>query len=336
MPALTTYISSQYFKAADALGSKQAPSKIVAYVEGLDDIFFWRTILNEVERRNPNLSFELMLPAMTVEGRAIIARGKKSAIHSLASNTGTNMIACVDADYDYLMQGCTCYSQQLLETPYVFHTYCYAIENLLCYAPALHDVCVMATLNDSRVFDFVGFVNSFSEIVYPLFLWSVLLHRKLDHETLTISDMDNVVRLRNHRIGQLGPDLQRLARRVTSTINMLERKYPNMDEELQQLADELRTLGVTPQDTYLYIHGHHIIDNIITPLVVLICKYLRKMREQEIASAAKHPTQLQNEMSCYNSSQLDVKSVIRKHTFYLSSPIVERIIGDIESVLNRK
>ena len=58
------------------------------------------------------------------------------------------MIACVDADYDYLLQGSSEGSRSLLHTPYVFHTFAYSIENLQCYAKGLHDVCVMTTLND--------------------------------------------------------------------------------------------------------------------------------------------------------------------------------------------
>ena len=37
------------------------------------------------------------------------------------------------------------------------HTYAYAIENYQCYAEALHEVCVMATLNDHPLVDFVAF-----------------------------------------------------------------------------------------------------------------------------------------------------------------------------------
>ncbi|MDQ9768464.1 DUF4435 domain-containing protein, partial [Acinetobacter baumannii] len=66
---------------------------------------------------------------------------------------GRCMIACVDADYDYLMQGLTASSHEVCTNPYVFHTYVYAIENFQCYAPALQSVCVMATLNDRPIFD---------------------------------------------------------------------------------------------------------------------------------------------------------------------------------------
>ena len=66
----------------------------------------------------------------------------------IGEKVGNDMIACVDADYDYLLQGATQLSRTILNNPFVFHTYAYAIENLQCFAGGLHEVCVAATLND--------------------------------------------------------------------------------------------------------------------------------------------------------------------------------------------
>ena len=38
-------LNSNYFEAANALTSKKARHRIVAYVESYDDIYFWRTVL---------------------------------------------------------------------------------------------------------------------------------------------------------------------------------------------------------------------------------------------------------------------------------------------------
>lgn len=136
-------ISSAYFEAANRLNSKSARRKIVAYVESYDDVFFWRSILSSME--TDRLYFEVMLPSRMQH----LNRGKKAALMSMLSGkTGENLIACVDADYDYLEQGATATSKEVCSNPYVFHTYAYAIENLQCYAPALRDVCVAVTLND--------------------------------------------------------------------------------------------------------------------------------------------------------------------------------------------
>ena len=94
-------LNSQYIQAANQLRPSSAKHRIVAYVESYDDVFFWRSVLQEFE--NDHFYFEVMLPS-----RTSLERGKKSALmNKLGPALGEYMIACVDADYDWLMQGCT-------------------------------------------------------------------------------------------------------------------------------------------------------------------------------------------------------------------------------------
>ena len=74
---LQQHISSAYFEAANQLTSKQARRKVVAYVEGYEDIFFWRSVLSELE--DEEHYFEVMLPSRQHK----IERGKKAAISRL-------------------------------------------------------------------------------------------------------------------------------------------------------------------------------------------------------------------------------------------------------------
>lgn len=158
---LTDNINSQFFEAANRMTSKKDRRKIVAYVESYDDVFFWRSVLGKFE--NEKRYFDIMLPTRNQH----LDRGKKAAISSMLKGVGRDMIACVDADYDYLRQGSTESSQQMLENPYIFHTYAYAIENFQCYARGLHETCVMVTLNDRRIFDFERFLESYSRTIWP-------------------------------------------------------------------------------------------------------------------------------------------------------------------------
>ena len=88
-------INSRYFEAANALTSKKARRRIVAYVESYDDIYFWRTVLTEFE--DDKRFFEVMLPS-----KVNLTRGKKSVLMNFLEGAplGKDMIACVDADYD--------------------------------------------------------------------------------------------------------------------------------------------------------------------------------------------------------------------------------------------
>ena len=172
MSRLQNHITSDFVRAANMMRSKTARKRIIAYVESYDDIFFWRTVLSQFE--DETRYFEVMLPSRTK-----LKRGKKSVLMNLLrSNVGDSMIACVDADYDYLLQGTNEMSREVVGNPYVFHTYVYAIENFQCYAPGLHDVCVAVTLNDHAIFDFNAYLKEYSEAIYQLFIWNIWHYRK--------------------------------------------------------------------------------------------------------------------------------------------------------------
>ena len=327
MPSnLKDNLNSQYFEAANGLKPKQARRRIVVYVESYDDIFFWRTVLSRFE--NEQRYFEVMLPS-----HKKLERGKKAA---LMAGLGEAMIACVDADYDYLLQGATAQSQKVIENPYVFHTYAYSIESLQCYAPSLHDVCVAITLNDHRIFDFDDYLRQYSEAVFPLFVSSVLAYRTGCHNKFSLSDFNRVADPGGFNVFDPQPSIDHLRRKVNTKIHQLQHEFPNNKEDYIRTKENIKALGVTPQTTYLYIQGHHLFDTVIVPILNKVCNRLRQERQDEITRMARHYTQRQNEMSCYEHSLLDIRQTLKKNMGYILSDLFRRIQGDIEQFLSPK
>ena len=330
-------INSQYFEAANALKSKQARRRIVAYVEAYDDIYFWRTVLSPFE--NDKRYFEVMLPS-----KAKLTRGKKSVLMNFLKDgtkrkdgnevLGRDMIACVDADYDYLLQGVTAQSEMVLNSPYVFHTYVYAIENYQCYAPSLHDVCVSVTLNDHRIFDFQEYFTRFSEALFPLFVWNILVYRNGNYSRFTLSDFNRIADPGKVPVNNPESSLANVRRKVGVKIRELQRYFPDAKEEYLKTKEDLKMLGVTPQTTYLYIQGHHLFDTVVAPLLSKVCNLLRQERQNEISQARAHYTQKRNEMSCYENSLQDIKVMLKKNTGYLRSEPFLRLQEDIRRYLD--
>ena len=205
---LLSNISSAYIEAANRLRPKNRKRKIVVYVESYDDIFFWRSVLSEFE--DENTAFEVMLPS-----RTNLNRGKKTALmNKLGESLGGYMIACVDADLDYLLQRHTPSSQRMLDNPYVIHTYAYSIENYQCYAPSLHNVCVMATLNDRDIFNFEEYLRQYSEIIYELFIWMVWLHRRGRYNDFPLNNFNNIVAVEQLNVFKPIDALERVRKQV--------------------------------------------------------------------------------------------------------------------------
>lgn len=323
-------ITSDYLSAANRLNSRQARHRIVAYVESYDDVFFWRTVLSSFE--TDSYYFQVMLPSRSRQ----LNRGKKAALMRLMTDrVGSDMIACVDADYDYLIQKATPTSQQIIDSPYVFHTYAYAIENLQCYAPSLHDVCVAITLNDHHIFDFNGYLRSFSEIIYPLFVWNVWFYRTPHYGEFTMSDFLSVIEMGNFSAVHAQDMLARLSHKVVRRLDALRRNYPEGVKAYPKVEASLRSLGVTPQTTYLYIQGHHLFDKVVVPMLENVCSILVKERQQEIARQSVHGTQCRNELSCYANSIGNVTMMLKKNYGYLRSEVLARIRADIASYIEK-
>ena len=326
---LSDNLSSLYIGAANKLKPKKSRHRIVAYVESYDDVSFWRSVLSDFE--DETFYFEVMLPS-----NKTLCKGKKSVLmNQLGSRLGQNMIACVDSDYDYLLQDTTSTSRQVNQSRYVFQTYAYAIENYQCYAEGLHEACVMATLNDHPLVDFVAFMTMYSQIAYPLFVWSVWFYRKRNLSEFSLLDFCSYVRLDHVSIHRPEEALLAMDRRVKHKLRELEHKHPNALEEIEAMKAEFTYLGVTPENTYLFVQGHHIMESVTMKILTPVCNALRREREEEIKRLAEHHTQFRNELTCYERSILPVDVVLRKQTGFKESPVYKRLEKDITEFLKR-
>ena len=327
---LTDNINSQYFEAINKMTPKKARRRIVVYVESYDDVFFWRSVLGRYE--DDKLTFDIMLPSRNQH----LDRGKKAAISNMLKGVGRDMIACVDADYDYILQGSTEMSRQMLENPYIFHTYAYAIENFQCYAKGLHETCVMVTLNDHRIFNFERFLQSYSQTIWPLFVWHVVfLQRRKMTMHFDMCEFNKVVVLPSVRIQNPKWAIEYLSKKVRAKMFQLERRFPKLKDALPETERMLRDLGINDDNTYLYIQGHHLFDLVVSPVVQTVCDILRNEQENDIRDRAVHSEQARTEIACYENSLGKVKMMMKKNTYYQFSPEFQKILADVERYLEK-
>lgn len=323
-------INSQYFEAINKMTPKKARRRIVVYVESYDDVFFWRSVLGRYE--DDKLTFDIMLPSRNQH----LDRGKKAAISNMLKGVGRDMIACVDADYDYILQGATEMSRQMLENPYIFHTYAYAIENFQCYAKGLHETCVMVTLNDHRIFNFERFLQSYSQTIWPLFVWHVVfLQRRKMTMHFDMCEFNKVVVLPSVRIQNPKWAIEYLSKKVRAKMFQLERRFPKLKDALPETERMLRDLGINDNNTYLYIQGHHLFDLVVSPVVQTVCDILRNEQENDIRDRAVHSEQARTEIACYENSLGKVKMMMKKNTYYQFSPEFQKILADVEKYLEK-
>lgn len=320
-------ISSHYFEAAAAL---RWSSPVMVYVEGYDDIAFWRSIFDSFEPSFSQRRFEISTPA-----RDDMAKGKKVVL-SFASRAGSSLLLCVDSDFDYLFGNHTEQSRLVNSSRYVIQTYLYAIENLLCLPSSLASLATVATRNDMQIFDFMEFCEGYSRAVYPLFLWYFYAAYNSRPQILTLSEFRNCVKLNYLEIEDSGSStVGFIGRQVTKKVRSLRDSYPLLVAEVDKMGEYLASKGVNQGEIFLYVQGHFWQDNVVRVMLDCVTRAMRQFAISRIEHSSQRPITRRNEISSYGNTLRDVDFVIETNTHYRNTSYYERIAADIAAALHQ-
>lgn len=318
-------ISSTYLEAAAALRSS---SPVMVYVEGYDDIAFWRPIFDTFEKNPAQRKFEISTPV-----RDDMAKGKKVVL-TFAPRAGKSLLLCVDSDFDYLFGTHTEQSRLLASSKYVIQTYVYAFENLLCLPTALGSLATIITRNDVQIFDFVEFCALYSEAIYSLFVWYFYAAYASRPQILTLSEFRNCVKLNFLDIEDNGSStIAFIERQVSRKLHSLRDSYPSLGGEIEKMDGYLRDRGVLSSEVYLWVQGHFWLDNVVKVLLDGVTKALRQISISKIEHSTQRPITRRNEISSYSNTLRDVEMVIETNLHYRSTEYYDRISSDIAAAL---
>ncbi|MBQ4498987.1 MAG: DUF4435 domain-containing protein [Alistipes sp.] len=299
------------------------------FVEGYEDVAFWRGIFDHFH--NPYLRFEISVP-----NRDDLPKGKKVLMSMIGRYAADEVLLCVDSDFDYLFDGSTEQSHDILAADNMFHTYTYATENYLCYAPSLRNVCVKATKNDTRIFDFERFFAAYSSTIYPLFLWYVYSAQQSHENIFTLAEFRASVRLNYVDIRLNGEStLAWLQRNVERRLRSLEENNPEERLQMEAYAERLRSLGVERDNCYLFMHGHTLMDNVVMPLLSAVCDKLRQLSVAKIHQSKVEGVAKKNELQNYTNTLRSIRDVLLDNENYTSCPLYKRLRDDIQCYLDR-
>lgn len=349
MSRLTDKISSDYFESQNAL-NKRKGTIIEVFVENEDDIPFWKDIFNRFQIQTK------INPA----SKTSLNRGKQEVL-KMADKAGVFMLLCVDSDYDYLLNSVTKQSQIINQNPFIFQTYTYSIENYKCYAESLNLILLETTLNDNQTFDCSDFIKKYSETIYDLFLYSFFYEKQsqqenelhqvnyqlkvkgLNDESLKswqdehlpkhifpISDFCSTIKLLNNIDFKSENDLESLSERVKEKLASLPEIENNTKSELQK---ELSDLGLSKENTYLFIQGHTLYNNVVSLLMNPLYEHSRKQKIEEFKRLNQNKEEYTNKFHQYDNQTINIKSVLQTHKYYHQCSLMGKVKNDIETYL---
>ena len=108
-----------------------------------------------------------------------------------------------------------------------------------------------------------------------------------------------------------------------------------MVEPMREFEEQLRARGVKPENTYLFMHGHTLMDNVVLVLLNSVCEKLRQMSIARITASEKRGVALKNEMANYTNSLRSIRDVLLDNENYVTCPLYKRLQRDIERYIAR-
>lgn len=286
----------------------------VVRVEGEEDKAFWEAAFKAaVPQHKIRIFAESNYPTVGSTG--------KSNVLDFKSFADKELLLCVDADYDYLLQ-----SKAFLSTPYIFHTYAFSIENFFCNPAALQAIYLAAGGKVDTVLDFVDFIKTYSRIIHPLFLLSIVSEKENDG-VFGLKKCGSAVCPPFDLMAEMPVEdwLEKMGQRIAEQVSEIEPKLnnPNSKKWEKQLSD----LGATPENTCWFVRGHNWME-FMEQFVALSV-----FRSNQVADARKNRI-AEDELALFTETVEKVKSLLRSHSHYADGPFFEKILDDIRGMLN--
>ena len=290
---------------------------VLFYVEGKDDVSFWNNVFDVLAFPK---TYDIYHYTQEVKEDGSINKSTgKNTVLKYAPYTDSSFMLCIDSDYDYLLN----VSNQDIHH-HIFQTYSYSIENYLSYAPSLKNLCLQTTHSTTlKFFDIELFLKDYSEIIYPLLILQIISESRPDstNQFLSKKDFSKIIRI-NQQIDLTNNgrnELQKLKTEVDKTINSLSHHYSQ--DEYQQVETRFISLGVTPQNAYLFVRGHDLYGFVVLRLLRKIVEHLRHLKLSTLSATDK---------KAYIDSCSKIEDLLKENQNYKNCFLLKKIENDIK------
>ena len=179
-------------------------------------------------------------------------------------------------------------------------------------------------------------MHEYSCTIYPLFVWYAYSAQLASENVFPLIDFKQSVRIGYLDIENNGEKtLEWLRRNVTKREELLRRRNPRMLEPMKEFEGQLKERGLTPENAYLFMHGHTLMDNVVMIALNTVCEKLRAMSIAKITASKKQGVALKNEMSNYTNSLRSIRDVLLDNENYTKCALYKRLERDIERYIAR-
>lgn len=282
----------------------------ILFIENEEDERFWKYIFKQLD---PNIKLDFhsyFRRKKEQKDSESSAQGKQQVLkfRDIVEDYSGVVFLCIDSDFDYILD-----NFNINSNPYILQTYVYSVENFICCAKSLNELC-SDLLFPEGTFDFVLFYKNFSKNIRELFIYHILLksHSRSEDDKIkavyksiisnisgikTLSDLSKLY-TSDSFLSNIEKELERIKDNYPKIIEDFKRISKKIDEDEKIINDML----------YLYINGHLVYD--------LTCTILKKISNLVLSNKIKEVkvflsgTQLKNKIQELKNKNKDISSVL--------------------------
>jgi Protein of unknown function (DUF4435) len=264
---------------------------VAVLVEGKSDKVFWQRVFEEAEvQGGVHIWAETNYPTPGTSGSNAIRRHFAPLVKS-------DFRVCLDSEYTYVL------GQQATRQPFVYYTYLHSVENF--YADPIHIEQVLALglqVTDSFP-EVTSFTDRYAQACYPLFTV------QLETGAYDMSPF-NLMRKPGKRIFE-------------TLLNDFEGQV-NTQTATSSFIDGLRSRGLSPERTHLFLQGHFVFDIWVLHLLQYLSSPIIKSK---MASMSAHERTAFTDYMAGNRFE----TLLQSQCAYAHLPEYQRIISDVSS-----
>lgn len=255
IPFITENEHYEYWANYYAGASYELECSATVHVEAFDDAVFWENTFNHYL---PAKRFNFIWASNSVSNNETSGSAQCLKFSNFLSE---RFLICIDSDYRYILQ-----DMNINPTKHIFQTYTYSIENHLCYKSKLNTLSAKCTGIENIFFDFEYFLLQYSKVVYDTFIWHLHFLQSGDTNTFSKDSFNEIIHLQqvilNSDIDNNGKAiLDELNIRCNNKTNALKIQFPHRN--IEATKQHFIKLGLTSNNTYLFVRGHNLFDLIV-------------------------------------------------------------------------
>lgn len=293
---------------------------VVVYVESPNDREFWKKI---IEKSQPNIPIE-------IKSYSENGNGGKREIEKIYGRLGKHLLACIDADLDFICNTDSLTYHEIPENKFIFHTHYSARESYYSQPNAINYLLNNCYYIIEPNTEINIFLTKYSESIYDSFCKFTLSHEKnkkkyieKDYFKTITTDVGILPLNKENKIND----------NFFKTLEIKIKKYiekmdPLCQKELNTHKEKLLEKGLNKKNTHLFINTHFLFESIIISQL----KEIQINLQNEELKNKKIKKEKRNEIiNHFRQKKSALKEIILLYSDFWDDPFMKKTLEKINN-----